>query len=96
MYIYARQGDVIIREHAISDKNLTPTIDLVVAGASTHPHTILGPCEFVRDERATLVRISSPTTLVHSGQHRPVPLIGDYHLSVLRERGDKFDRQVED
>ena len=94
--IYARQGDVVIRQQVITGE-LTPATDLIVAGASSHPHTIRGTCLHRRDGRATLVRIEKSTTIDHAGRHKPIPMpAGDYHLSPLRERGDRSDRAVED
>ena len=94
--IYARQGDVVIRQQSATGE-LTPATDLVVAGASSHPHTIVGPCLYRRDGRTTLVRLATATTIEHAGRHPPIALLaGDYSLTPLRERGDDGDRAVED
>ena len=96
MKIYARQGDVVIRQAEITG-DLIPAVDLVVAGASSSPHTLVGKCEYRIDGRVTYVRVAAETTLTHAGRHLPVPMpAGDYVLTSLRERGDKFDRAVED
>lgn len=94
--IYARQGDVVIRQQPATGE-LTPAIGLVVAGASSHPHTIVGPCLHRREGRRTVVRLAVPTTIEHAGRHTPISLpAGDYELTPLRERGDDGDRAVED
>jgi hypothetical protein len=94
--IFARQGDVVIRQQAATGE-LVPATDLVVAGASSHPHTIVGPCLHRREGRTTIVRLAADTTIAHAGRHQPIPLpAGDYRLSPLRERGDDGDRAVED
>jgi hypothetical protein len=72
-------------------------VDLVVAGAHSHPHTVAGACLYRVAGRATHVRVLTATSLTHAGRHLPVPLPpGDYRMSPLRERGDESDRAVED
>jgi len=94
--IFARQGDVVIRQEPATGE-LALEADLVVAGASSHPHTIAGPCMHRREGRTTIVRLAAPSTIAHAGRHQPIPLpAGDYRLSPLRERGDNNDRAVED
>jgi hypothetical protein len=96
MKIYARQGDVVIRQTQIMG-DLISAVDLVVAGASSSPHTLVGKCGYRIDGPVTYVRVAAETTLAHAGRHLPVPMpAGDYALTSLRERGDKFDRAVED
>src|SRR5271157_2971093 len=94
--VFGRQGDVVIRKQDVSG-DLTATEGLVVAGASSHPHVIVGQCLFRRENRTTFVRVSVATEMTHAGQHKPILLTpGDYACSPLRERGDAGDRTVED
>lgn len=96
MKIYARQGDVIIRQTQIMG-DLIPAVDLVVAGATSSPHVLAGKCGYRIVGNMTFVRVAAETTLAHAGRHLPVPLpAGDYVFAPLRERGDKFDRTVGD
>ena len=96
MKIYARHGDVVIRQQSV-DGELATATDLVIAGSSSSPHTILGACHYRQEGQETLVRIAKDTTIEHAGRHKPIPLpAGDYVFSALRERGDKSDRKVED
>jgi hypothetical protein len=96
MEIFARQGDVVIRKTRLVGE-LDDATDLVVAGASSHPHTIRGACKFKRDGNITVVRVPDDTTIEHAGRHQSISLpAGDYELTSLRERGDEYDRQVED
>ena len=97
MKLYARQGDVVIQQEPTTVTDLIATTNLVIAGARSHPHAIVGPCLYRRDGNATLVRVEAATTMRHSGLHPTVALEpGDYVIRSLRERGDKDDRQVED
>ena len=96
MKVYARQGDVVIRRTQIMG-DLTPAVNLVVAGASSSPHTLVGECGYRIDGAMTYVRVAAGTTLTHAGRHLAVPMpAGDYVLTSLRERGDNSDRAVED
>jgi hypothetical protein len=99
--IFARQGDLVIaRISKAAAAELSPTVDLVVAGDSSgHRHRLLGRSLSRRDGNVTIVRIAEPHELVHekAGGHKPITLrAGDYEIRPLRERGDAGDRAVED
>jgi len=96
MEVYARQGDCVVERRRITG-DLTPAVDLVVAGHLSAPHTVVGACEFRKDSEVTSFRVAVPTSLAHAGRHDAVPLEpGDYAVRPLRERGDGQDRAVED
>ena len=94
--IYARQGDLLIRQHK-AEGELGEAVDRVVAGGSSHPHVVRGRCLCRSDESGTTLRVEQDTTIEHAGLHKPIALVrGDYLLSVLRERGGVGDREVKD
>jgi hypothetical protein len=96
MKIFARHGDVVIRQQPVTGE-LAPATDLVIAGSSSSPHTVRGACQYRLDGQVTSVRLAADTVIEHAGRHKPIPLpAGDYQFSALRERGDKDDRKVED
>lgn len=100
MKLYARQGDLVIEQLDTIAGELLPTKRVVFAGDSSgHPHTLVGAIKMRRDGRRTFVELAEPAQLTHGkpGGHRTVTLgAGKYEVRPLRERGDGFDRAVED
>ena len=59
--------------------------------------TVQGLALVHTDGNVTRLRVSSQTAVAHSSRHAPLVLEpGDYMVTILRERGDAEDRQVED
>lgn len=101
MYLYARQGDLVIEKLSTPiTAKLTAAVDLVLAGSSSgRRHRLRGRQMVLIEERRTLVRVAEPTVLEHDSPtgHKTTPIEpGDYEFRSLRERGDRSDRQVED
>lgn len=97
MEIYARQGDLVINKAATMPDGLEKQRGLVLAGATSSPHTVVGTVEAKRDGGSTFIRVTEATTVEHAGRHKPVKLApGDYVVRPLRERGGEGDRAVED
>lgn len=96
MNIYARQGDLVFVKQPVTG-DLTPVTNPVLAGNDTAAHTVKGKIQWRQDADQTALRVARKIIVTHAGRHLPIPLVpGDYIVYVLRERGDGFDRKVED
>jgi hypothetical protein len=85
-----RHGDLVLRKLDKADGALTPTVDLVLAGRDTAPHTLIGPCRFrTTGEGAatvTTVELDAPTVISHMGRHTDGELpAGVYRIAALVE-----------
>lgn len=96
MELYARQGDLVFDKTPVTGE-LEKAVNPVLAGRDSAPHTIRGTVLMRRDGALTMIRVAEQTEVTHAGRHLPITLEpGDYIISPLRERGDGFDRSVED
>lgn len=101
MNLFARQGDLVIEKLSTRITGELEHVKRVTfAGDSSgHPHFIAATAQIRREGRATFVRLEATGVLEHgkAGGHRPIEMPpGDYSVRILRERGDGFDRAVED
>lgn len=107
MEIYARQGDLVIRQDKFPKSfKGEERAGHVVAGSGTSSHVVTGKAlvEVVGEEHR--IRVAEDTVLFHAERHTldpdggsaggtPLPA-GDYTISPLRERHGQSDRAVED
>ena len=100
MNIYARQGDLVFHKIGavpVAPDKLEKKQGVILAGTDTAPHMIGGTVLHAQQDRVHYLHIIEPTEVTHQGRHLPVKLeAGYYEVRPLRERGDKFDRMVED
>ena len=104
--LYARQGDLVIDKLSVPIAGELESVRRIVfAGDSSgHPHTLTlksrgAVAQIRRDGLRTFVRLTQTAEIVHGKPdgHKTVEMPpGDYEIRPLRERGDGYDRAVED
>jgi hypothetical protein len=98
--IYARQGDLVIRQSDhIRELTLT-TAPVVVAGSHGHAHTLPAGVEHAQEGSRHFVRPRTDVQLTHQkdGGHKPVPMVAGtlYEIYPQIERRGEGDQDVED